>query len=108
MLPQRPAQSTGGWYGKVIGFAKIARDLTEERQRSSEQQNELESVQAANLQKDQFFAVLSHELKHPLNLIQLNTDTVARSQAVKNNPSLHKATQSIRTRCAAGRGSSTT
>ncbi|HAO73706.1 MAG TPA: chemotaxis protein, partial [Pseudomonas sp.] len=81
--------------GKVIGFAKIARDLTEERQRSSEQQNELESVQAANLQKDQFFAVLSHELKHPLNLIQLNTDLVARSQAVKNNPSLHKATQSI-------------
>lgn len=81
--------------GKVIGFAKIARDLTEERQRSSEQQNELESVLAANLQKDQFFAVLSHELKHPLNLIQLNTDLVARSQAVKNNPSLHKATQSI-------------
>jgi two-component system, chemotaxis family, CheB/CheR fusion protein len=30
-----------------------------------------------------------------LNLIQLNTDLVARSQAVKNNPSLHKATQSI-------------
>ena len=81
--------------GKVIGFAKIARDLTEERQRSSAQQSELESIQAANLQKDQFFAVLSHELKHPLNLIQLNTDLVARSQVAKNNPNLRKATQSI-------------
>ena len=81
--------------GKVTGFAKIARDLTEERQQNSEQQNELESIQAANLQKDQFFAVLSHELKHPLNLIQLNTDLLSRSQVAKSSPSLRKATQSI-------------
>ena len=81
--------------GSVIGFAKIARDLTEERQQNSNQQSELESIQAANLQKDQFFAVLSHELKHPLNLIQLNTDLLARSQAAKNSPSLLKATRSI-------------
>jgi two-component system CheB/CheR fusion protein len=81
--------------GKVTGFAKIARDLTEERQQTYNQQSELESIQAANLQKDQFFAVLSHELKHPLNLIQLNTDLLARSQATKNSPSLRKATQSI-------------
>ncbi len=81
--------------GKVTGFAKIARDLTEDRQRNAEQQSELASIQAANIQKDQFFAVLSHELKHPLNLIQLNTDLVARSQAAKNFPTLRKATQSI-------------
>lgn len=81
--------------GTVTGFAKIARDLTEERQQNFNQQSELESIQAANLQKDQFFAVLSHELKHPLNLIQLNTDLLARSQAAKNSPSLRKATQSI-------------
>jgi two-component system, chemotaxis family, CheB/CheR fusion protein len=81
--------------GTVSGFAKIARDLTEERQQNVEQQSELESIHAANLQKDQFFAVLSHELKHPLNLIQLNTDLVARSQAAKSSPGLRKATQSI-------------
>ena len=81
--------------GKTTGFAKIARDVTEDRQRSHEQQNELESIQAANQQKDQFFAVLSHELKHPLNLIQLNADLIARSQAVKNTPNLGKATQAI-------------
>lgn len=81
--------------GNVTGFAKIARDLTEERQRSADQQSELETIQAANLQKDQFFAVLSHELKHPLNLIQLNTDLIARSQVAKNSPNLGKAAQSI-------------
>ncbi|WP_019340429.1 CheR family methyltransferase [Stutzerimonas stutzeri] len=81
--------------GTVTGFAKIARDLTEERQQSTDQQSELESIQAANSQKDQFFAVLSHELKHPLNLIQLNTDLLARSQVAKHSPSLRKATQSI-------------
>ncbi|MCQ4313609.1 PAS domain S-box protein [Pseudomonas stutzeri] len=81
--------------GKVIGFAKIARDLTEDRERNSAQQDELANIQAANMQKDQFFAVLSHELKHPLNLIQLNTDLVARSQATKHFPALRKATQSI-------------
>jgi len=81
--------------GEITGFAKIARDVTEDRQRSNSQQNELEIIQAANQQKDEFFAVLSHELKHPLNLIQLNTDLIARSQAAKNTPNLLKATQAI-------------
>jgi len=81
--------------GQITGFAKIARDVTEDRQRSHEQQNELKNIQAANEQKDQFFAVLSHELKHPLNLIQLNADLIARSQAVKNTPNLGRATQAI-------------
>ena len=81
--------------GKITGFAKIARDVTEDRQRSHEQQNELKNILAANQQKDQFFAVLSHELKHPLNLIQLNVGLIERSQVVKNTPGLGKATQAI-------------
>ncbi len=81
--------------GNVMGFAKIARDLTEQQRINSLRTSELESIQAASLQKDEFFAVLSHELKHPLNLIQLNTDLIARSQVVKNTLSLSKATRSI-------------
>jgi len=81
--------------GAITGLTKIARDLTEERQQNSEQQSELELIQAANLQKDQFFAVLSHELKHPLNLIQLNTDLIGRSQVAKHAPNLRKAIQAI-------------
>ncbi|TLX61388.1 chemotaxis protein [Stutzerimonas nosocomialis] len=78
-----------------VGFAKIARDVTEQRQRSAQQQSELETVQASSLQKDQFFAVLSHELKHPLNLVQLNSDLIARSPLVRGAPSLTKAVQAI-------------
>ncbi|MFL9811800.1 PAS domain S-box protein [Stutzerimonas sp. VN223-3] len=81
--------------GDVMGFAKIARDLTEQQRINSQHASELESIQAASLQKDQFFAVLSHELKHPLNLIQLNTDLIARTQFVKNTASLTKAARSI-------------
>lgn len=81
--------------GDVMGFAKIGRDLTEQQRINSLRASELESIQAASLQKDEFFAVLSHELKHPLNLIQLNTDLIARSQVVKNASSLSRATQSI-------------
>lgn len=81
--------------GDVMGFAKIARDLTEQQRINNQHASELESIQAASLRKDEFFAVLSHELKHPLNLIQLNTDLIARSQVVKNTSSLTKAARSI-------------
>jgi two-component system CheB/CheR fusion protein len=81
--------------GDVMGFAKIGRDLTEQQRINSQRASELESIQAASLRKDEFFAVLSHELKHPLNLIQLNTDLIARSQVIKNTPSLSKATGTI-------------
>jgi two-component system CheB/CheR fusion protein len=81
--------------GDVMGFAKIGRDLTEQQRINSQRTSELESIQAASLQKDQFFAVLSHELKHPLNLIQLNTDLIARAPTAKNTPAIARATQSI-------------
>ncbi len=81
--------------GDMMGFAKIGRDLTEQQRINSLRASELESIQAASLQKDEFFAVLSHELKHPLNLIQLNTDLIARSQVVKNTLNLSKSIQSI-------------
>lgn len=81
--------------GSVTGFAKIARDMTEQHKRSNEKESQLEHILAASTQKDQFFAVLSHELKHPLNLIQLNTDLIARSQAARSVPSLVKRVQAI-------------
>ena len=81
--------------GSVTGFAKIARDMTEQHRRANEQESRLEDMLAASTQKDQFFAVLSHELKHPLNLIQLNTDLIARSQAAIISPSIGKRIQAI-------------
>ncbi|KTT44636.1 chemotaxis protein, partial [Pseudomonas oryzihabitans] len=45
--------------------------------------------------KDEFFAVMSHELKHPLNLIQLNSELLARSPVLRNVALARRATEAI-------------
>lgn len=70
--------------GAEKGFAKIARDLTQarlaEQQRDELLANEQSlraQLQQANALKDEFLAVMSHELKNPLNLIALNAQMLA-------------------------------
>ncbi|MGE8632673.1 MAG: CheR family methyltransferase, partial [Achromobacter piechaudii] len=68
------------------GFAKIVRDVTDLKLRDAEQESRLDRARADNVLKDEFFAMVSHELKHPLNLIQLNAELLARTPAVRNSP----------------------
>ncbi len=78
--------------GGTHGYVKIARELTatkladEERERllASEKQLRAELERASTL-KDEFLAVMSHELKHPLNLIHINAELLTRLPAVKDN-----------------------
>lgn len=53
-------------YGNLTGYAKVTRDLTEfqhlERQK-------IEALQQADVLKDQFISILSHELRTPINAI---------------------------------------
>jgi two-component system CheB/CheR fusion protein len=77
------------------GFVKIARDLTEHVKLHEEQQQSLTASLDSIQQKDQFFAVMSHELKHPLNLIQLNAQVARRLPVAKNDPTLQKAITTI-------------
>ena len=63
------------------GFAKIVRDLTERKLREEANQLAFEREQVAREQeslsnqlKDNFIAVLSHELKHPLDLINVKAE----------------------------------
>jgi two-component system CheB/CheR fusion protein len=89
--------------GEFHGYAKIGRDLTgrQEAENSRAEQLRLEQgrrtqAQLDNQQKDQFLAIMSHELKHPLNLIHMNSDVLLRMPAVSQNPAASKAVSAIR------------
>ncbi|MGW9067499.1 CheR family methyltransferase [Achromobacter animicus] len=77
------------------GFAKIVRDVTDLKLRDAEQESRLDRAHADSVLKDEFFAVVSHELKHPLNLIQLNAELLARTPAVRNFGPAARATDLI-------------
>jgi two-component system CheB/CheR fusion protein len=89
--------------GGFHGYAKIARDVTHEKQREREREELLsmekesrQQAQSAIQMKDEFLAVMSHELKHPLNLILMNAELLARTAAGKDDPVIRRATDAIR------------
>jgi two-component system CheB/CheR fusion protein len=62
--------------GKVIGASKIARDITERRQAEerlkealAREQEARSEAEGANRSKDEFIALVSHELRSPLNAV---------------------------------------
>ncbi|MFF7064973.1 CheR family methyltransferase [Pseudomonas sp. NPDC008258] len=78
------------------GYVKIARDLTGHKRLQDEQSKRLAESQSSSHMKDEFFAVMSHELKHPLNLIQLNADILRRIPSVSSTGMASKAVNVIR------------
>jgi two-component system CheB/CheR fusion protein len=89
--------------GELFGYAKIGRDLTgrvEHEKRRTEQldieRSQRAEAQSASAMKDEFLAIMSHELKHPLNLIHLNADLICRITEAGGNPVLGKAAEAIR------------
>ena len=82
--------------GAAGGFAKIARDMTEVKVQQTTRDQQLAREQEANELKDQFLAVMSHELKHPLNLIQVNVELLISQPQVRALPAVTRAGETIR------------
>ena len=89
--------------GEVVGYARIVRDETERQQTEAQLEVLLAKEQEAAAQmeraialKDEFLAVMSHELKHPLNLIHVNAELLARLPQVREVPAVKQAAEVIR------------
>ena len=52
--------------GRIIGASKIARDITERKEAEKALRAALEALKEADRRKDEFLALLAHELRNPL------------------------------------------
>ena len=108
-LIERELKSTDGrWYlarilpyrttenridGAVLSFIDItSRRTAEERLRNVGQAG----VGEVERRRDEFLAVVSHELKHPLNLITASTELIGRSAEARTNATISRAADTIR------------
>jgi PAS domain S-box-containing protein len=71
--------------GALKGFAKVIRDTTDRKQLEMELHRQAEELAEANRRKDEFLAMLSHELRNPLAPV-LNSVHVLRQ--APDDPSL--------------------
>ncbi|HJX26690.1 MAG TPA: PAS domain S-box protein, partial [Thermoanaerobaculia bacterium] len=84
--------------GRIIGASKIARDITERKRADKALQDAMEALRKADRRKDEFLAMLAHELRNPLaplrnglQVLRLATDPdlVAKSRDIMDRQLSH-------------------
>jgi two-component system CheB/CheR fusion protein len=90
--------------GGFHGFVKIARDATQRESLGRDREQAVSEREAAAdsearrqaALKDEFLSVMSHELRHPLNMININVELLARVPEIRKSPSFARAAGVIR------------
>ena len=89
--------------GRFYGYATIARDATARLHHENElgkvidkaQAGQSDAQQAAAL-KDEFLSVMSHELRNPLNMININVELLARMPRISQSDLFERVLAGIR------------
>jgi PAS domain S-box-containing protein len=74
--------------GNIIGASKIARDITASKEVERELRQARDAAEAANRSKDRFLAIVSHELRNPLQSIGITASALLADPNV--TPSISK------------------
>jgi PAS domain S-box-containing protein len=81
--------------GRLRGFGKVTRDLTERRQFEESLREKNAELERALLSKDRFLASMSHELRTPLNAIIGYTGTLLMRLPGPLNPEQEKQLRTV-------------
>src|SRR5262249_48003767 len=73
--------------GRIVGASKIARDVTEKKRLDAELSDKLLQLAESDRRKDEFLAMLGHELRNPLSAVR-NAIVTARLDSSRRDRAL--------------------
>jgi PAS domain S-box-containing protein len=79
--------------GRLTGFSKILRDITERKRAHDLLRQQSEALKEADRRKDEFLAMLSHELRNPLAPIRNATQVIRLLGA--SDPNVRRSTEMV-------------
>jgi PAS domain S-box-containing protein len=80
--------------GALVGFAKVTRDLTERKRLEEERVRNAQAQEAIRL-RDEFLSIVSHELKTPLTVLQLQLLSLRERTRAEGGPIAAKAEKAL-------------